>query len=256
MTDQDILDESSDTISVYIEENREWVENIFQLVFELKRKYGRSIRKKEIVRLLESEEDRSKVSDAYLYLQNKKENLLDSALYEDFIKMNDLRENDFLEQLLYPQERLKTFADKVRSLCVPITYFSGTTQTSYEEPLNALTEEIIELESIENIELFVKKYQNFFKKLTTNFIDKGEILNIENIIKDKLIGKKIKKVKINELLTSLEAEILSKMISEKKIHVILENDVLIFQTEIKDEESDGVSSSVLLSPKNSKVERD
>ncbi|TET78032.1 MAG: hypothetical protein E3J43_05150, partial [Candidatus Heimdallarchaeota archaeon] len=95
MTDQDILDESSDTISAYIEENREWVENIFQLVFELKRKYGRSIRKKEIVRLLESEEDRSKVSDAYLYLQNKKENLLDSALYEDFIKMNDLRENDF-----------------------------------------------------------------------------------------------------------------------------------------------------------------
>ena len=67
MTDQDILDDGTDIISTYIEENREWVENIFQLVFELKRKYGKSIRKKEIVRLNESEEDRSKVSDAYLY---------------------------------------------------------------------------------------------------------------------------------------------------------------------------------------------
>ncbi len=256
MTDQDILDESSDTISIYIEENREWVENIFQLVFELKRKYGRSIRKKEIVRLLESEEDRSKVSEAYLYLQNKKENLLDSALYEDFIKMNDLRENDFLEKLLYPQERLKTFVDKVRSLCVPITYFSGTTQTSYEEPIKNLTEKIIELESSENIELFMKKYKGFLKRLSSNFLDKGEILNIESTIKDKLIGKRIKRTQINTLLTSLEAEILSKMISEKKIHVILENDVLIFQTEIKDEESDVVSSSVLLSPKNFKEESD
>lgn len=256
MTDQDILDESSDTISAYIGENREWVENIFQLVFELKRKYGRSIRKKEIVRLLESEEDRSKVSDAYLYLQNKKENLLDSALYEDFIKMNDLRENDFLEQLLYPQERLKSFVEKVRSLCVPIVYLSGTTQTSYEEPINNLTEDIIELESIENIAIFMKKYQGFLKRLSNNFLDKGEIMNIESTVKDKLIGKRIKKTQINNLLTTIEAEILSKLISEKKIHVILENDVLIFRTEINDEESDVVSSSVLLSPKNPKVERD
>ena len=256
MTDQDILDESSDTISAYIGENREWVENIFQLVFELKRKYGKSIRKKEIVRLLESEEDRSKVSDAYLYLHNKKENLLDSALYEDFIEMNDLRENDFLEQLLYPQERLKSFVEKVRRLCVPIVYLSGTTQASYEEPINNLTEEIIELESVENIAIFMKKYQSFLRRLSNNFLDRGEILNIENTIKDKLIGKRIKRTQVNNLLTTIEAEILSKMISEKKIHVILENDVLIFQTEIKDEESDVVSSSVLLSPKNSKIERE
>ena len=251
MTDQDIIDESSDIISTYIEENKEWVETTFQLVFELKRKYGKSIRKKEIVKLIESEEDRSKVSDAYLYMQSKKESIMDSSLYEDFIKMNELRENDLLEQLLYPHERLKAFADKVRSLCIPITYFSGTTQTSYEEPLNDLTEEVIDLASIDEIENFLKKYKVFLEKLSIKSLDKGEILNIENTIKDKLVGKKINKNKINNLLTTLEAEILSKLISEKKIRVIMNNDELIFQNEFDDEETDVVSSSVLLSPKNS-----
>jgi hypothetical protein len=253
MTDQDILDDGSDVISTYIEENREWVENIFQLVFELKRKYGKSIRKKEIVRLNESEEDRSKVSDAYLYLQSKKESILDSALYEDFIKMNELRENDLLEQLLYPHERLKAFADKVRSLCIPITYFSGATQTSYEESLNNLTEEVIDFESLEEIEIFLKKYKDFVEELSINFLGKGDILNIENTIKTKLIGKRIKKDKINQLLTTLEAEVLSKLISEKKIQVILNDDELIFQDELE-KESEVVSSSVLLSPKNSTKE--
>ncbi len=253
MTDQDIIDDTSDIISTYIEENREWVENIFQLVFELKRKYGKSIRKKEIVQLIESEEDRSKVSDAYIYLQSKKESILDSALYEDFIKMNELRENDLLEQLLYPHERLKTFADKVKSLCIPITYFSGTTKTSYEEPLNNLTEEVINLESMEDIKNFLNKYQSFMEHLSINFLDKGDILNIENEIKEKLVGKKIKKNKMNELLTTLEAEVLSKLISEKKIQVILNDDELIFQNELE-EESEVISSSVLLSPKNTNEE--
>ena len=249
MTDQDIINGSSDLLSTYIEESKEWTENIFQLVFELKRKYGRSIRKKEVVRLSESEDDRSSVTDAYLYLQSKKESILDSALYEDFIKMNELREKDLLEQLLYPHERLKAFADKIRSLCVPITYFSGKTQTTYDEPLNSLKTEVIDFESIEEIEQFLLKYQDFLERLSIKFLDKGEILNIEKVLKNKLVGKKIKKDNINNLLTTLEAEVLSKLISEKKIQVIMNDDELIFQDEI-DENSEVVSSSVLLSPTN------
>ena len=99
MTDQDITNgdivkEDQVASRIAIEETIEWATTIFQTLFELEKKYSRSIKKKEVVHVREAEEDRSKVSDAYLYLKTQKENLIDSALYEDFIDMNELKKSD------------------------------------------------------------------------------------------------------------------------------------------------------------------
>ena len=255
MTDNDYIEnETEEPISGYLEQATEWSENMFYLLFELKKKYDKSLRNKEVVTVFESESDRGRVSDAYLYLQNEKENLVDAALYEGFIKMSELREKSLLDQILHPDQRLGKLADIVRKLSTPVTYFSRVNRFTSEEIISSLEEQIIDLTSDQEIEQFVKKYQQYVKRLVNNYLSKGDIMNIEERIKEKIIDKKINVNDIDSLLTSVEAEILSKMISERKIIAIQEDDYLVFRLKNDTQPINGVSSSVLLSPKKQNTE--
>ena len=73
--------------------------------------------------------------------------------------------------------------------------------------------------------------------------------NYEKDIFEKLQDKKFKKKELEALLSIVETEILSKMISEKKIRVVQQGEFLIFSKNGDYEELEGISSSVLLSPK-------
>ncbi len=254
MTDNDFIDSDVETNTGYLEQASEWSENIFHLLFELKKKYDKSLKNKVVVTVNESESDRVRVSDAFLYLQSEKESLIDAALYKDFVGMSELREKSFLDQMLYPNKRIEKFAEIVKKLSTPITYFSRVNQFNSEELLPNLEPQIIEIESNQELEEFIKKYQKYFLKLQNNFLSKGDIMSIEERIKEKIINKKLSKNEINNILTTLEAEILSKMISEKKVFAIQEDDLLIFTLNEDDKEVIGVSSSLLLSPKIHKNE--
>jgi len=80
MTDHDIANDGRPSGETRVEEISNWTEIVFQTLFELQKKYSKSLKVKKIVTVQESEDDREKVSDAYLYLKNLKENLIDSAL--------------------------------------------------------------------------------------------------------------------------------------------------------------------------------
>lgn len=254
MTDNDFVETNVESNTGYVEQASEWSENMFHLLFELKKKYDKSLKSKKVVTVVESESDRGSVSDAFLYLQNEKESLVDAALYEGFIRMSDLREKTLIDQMLHPDERIGKLASLVKKLSTPITYFTRSNRFATEEIVTSLDEDIIEIASEEEIEKFIEKYKQFVTKLANNFMSARDIMNIEERIKEKIIGKRIKRNEINLVLTTVEAEILSKMISEKKVIAIQDNDHLTFTLKNDDSPIQGVSSSVLLSPKKHKSE--
>ena len=94
----------------------------------------------------------------------------------------------------------------------------------------------------------MQHYQDYFIPLKSVLLTRSEVMNIEDRIYNKLIDKKIKKNELNVILTSVEAEILSKMVSEKKIFVTISDDELSFSSDENDD-SETISSSVLISPK-------
>ncbi len=260
MTDQDvtnggIVKEDQIVSKMNVEETIEWATAIFQTLFELEKKYSKSIKKKEVVDVREAEEDRSKVSDAYLYLKTQKENLLDSALYEDFIDMNELREISYLEQILLPEQRLADFARTIAKLSQAVFYTASQNRIRITNVAAIISKEVIDLESKEALQQFIMKYQDFVTPLKNIRLSKGDIMNLESGIISKLAKERIKKDELEDILTTAEAEVLSKMISEKKIQVIQvgENE-LIFAEIDKDNGETGISSSVLLSPKMKKAQ--
>jgi hypothetical protein len=248
MTDHDISEEEYSIATEMIDETIHWSEAVFHTLFELQKKYSRFIKHKEVVGVKESEGDRERVSDAYLYLKNQKENLVDSALYKDFIDMSELREISYLENLLHPEKRLDDFALTVAKLCQSIVFTKGDTRIDSKDLISLLNNESKDIEFNENIEQFMQHYQDYFIPLRTKLLTRSEVMNIEDRIYNKLIDKKIKKNELNLILTSVEAEILSKMVSEKKIFVTMRDDELFFSSD-ENNESETISSSVLISPK-------
>ena len=231
------------------EQGAEWSSLIFQTIFELEKKYKRFLRRKEVVLLKQTEQDRIKVSEAYLYLQEIKKVLVDAALYEDFIDMNDLRELSHLEELLHPKNRVESFTNFVIKLCKPIVFTAERkTMAINIDFIEGVDDSFLALKK-EELSLFLQKYEPFISLLDSKFLGKGEIMNIEKIILDKLVNNRIKKKELEKILSPLDAEILSKLVSEKKIFVRQhENGVLEFYDEDPKSDRESASSSILLSP--------
>ncbi|MCG3216098.1 MAG: hypothetical protein KAS63_05255 [Candidatus Heimdallarchaeota archaeon] len=254
VTEEEVLNEDHVSSKIAVEESMEWSELIFQTLFELEKKYSRSIKKKEVVNVKEAEDDRSKVSNAYLYLKNQKENLIDSALYEEFIDMSELREISYLEQILYPEKRLEDFARNIAKMCRAVFYTASKNKINIKNVSEIFTKDIIDLQSEEQLVKFIMKYQSFITPLKNIHLSKGDIMKIESEIISKLRNKKIKKDDLESILSTAEAEFLSKMISEKRIQVIQEGDELVFTLLDEEKLEEGISSSVLLSPKKKEQE--
>ncbi|NPD88559.1 MAG: hypothetical protein HGN29_07535 [Asgard group archaeon] len=248
MTDHDLVNDGKISEGSKVDEISNWAEVVFQTLFELEKKYSRSLKVKTIVGVQESEDDRVRVSDAYLYLKNLKENLIDSALYSDFIDMSELREKSYLEQLLYPEKRLEQFAFLVSKLSQAVFAIEGENSIPVSDIGTFLETDEILLESESELESFISKNKEYVIPLKNIIFSKSDYMSIERDIYDKFVGKKFNREALNVMLSSIEAELLSKMISEKKIQVILEGDKLLFEELTDENQIEGVSSSVLLSP--------
>lgn len=230
----------------------EWANLVFLTLFELQKKYSRSIKKKQSIHLDEAEKDRNKVSDAYLYIDEHKSFSLDSSLYKDFIEMIDLREDELLSNLLTREKRIEQFSQFVAEKCQPIVYCTH----DYFFPFNQVNiekvkEELMDLTPQHSSEDHVNIYKEYdFSKLETeDHIGDEVFMTIETKLMDKLVGKKIPKSVLNELLTTIEAELLSKLVSEKKLIVINLGEMLLFKKGTSRRPKGSVVSSLLLSPK-------
>lgn len=249
MTDQGSTDETDSSETTIIEETSDWSEIIFQTLFELEKKYSKSLRKKEVVGVIESENDRKRVSNAYIYLNSQRESLVDSALYEGFIDMSELRESSYLEQMFLLEQRLNNFGLFVAKSCQSIFFTMGKPTIDYSGVDLEDKAELIASEDTDEIKLFIRKNQDVLRVFESIILSYGDVLNYEKDLFEKLLDKKFKKKDLEDLLSVVETEILSKMISEKKIRVVQQGDYLIFSKNGDYEELEGISSSVLLSPK-------
>ncbi len=248
MTDHDIANDGKTSGDSRVDDFSNWAEAIFHTLFELEKKYSRSLKVKKVVGVQESEDDRIRVSDAYLYLKNLKENLIDSALYSDFIDMSELREKSYLEQLLYPEKRLEKFAFLVSKLSQAVFIVEGENSIPTADIGTYLEKVEIQLESESELESFISKNKEYIIPLKNIIFSKSDYMSIERDVYDKFVGKKFNRDVLNLMLSSIEAELLSKMISEKKIQVIHEGDKLLFEELTDENQIKGISSSVLLSP--------
>jgi len=248
MTDHDLANDGKISGDSRVDEISNWAEVIFQTLFELQKKYSRSLKVKKIVGVQETEDDRVRVSDAYLYLKNLKENLIDSALYSDFIDMSELREKSYLEQLLYPEKRLEKFAFLVSKLSQAVFIVEGENSIPTADIGTYLEIDEIQLESESDLENFISKNKEYVIPLKNIIFSKSDYMSIERDVYDKFVGKKFNREVLNLMLSSIEAELLSKMISEKKIQVIHEGDKLLFEELTDEDQIKGISTSVLLSP--------
>ena len=248
MTDHDLANEGKTSKDPRVDEISNWGDAVFQTLFELEKKYSRFLKVKKIVGVQESEDDRVRISDAYLYLKNLKENLIDSALYSDFIDMSELREKSYLEQLLYPEKRLEKFAFLVSKLSQAVFTVEGENSLPINEVEDIFEKEEILLESEKDLENFIAKNSEHFVSLKNRIFRKSDIMSIENDVYKKLVGKKFNREELNVMLSSIEAELLSKLISEKKIQVIHEGNKLVFVELTDEDQITGTSTSVLLSP--------
>ena len=256
MTDHDIANDGKTSGDSRVDDFSNWAEAIFHTLFELEKKYSRSLKVKKVVGVQESEDDRIRVSDAYLYLKNLKENLIDSALYSDFIDMSELREKSYLEQLLYPEKRLEKFAFLVSKLSQAVFIVEGENSIPTADIGTYLEKVEIQLESESELESFISKNKEYIIPLKNIIFSKSDYMSIERDVYDKFVGKKFNRDVLNLMLSSIEAELLSKMISEKKIQVIHEGDKLLFEELTDENQIKGISSSVLLSPVKRQKEGD
>ncbi|MHA1667619.1 MAG: hypothetical protein ACTSUR_03080, partial [Candidatus Heimdallarchaeaceae archaeon] len=108
------------------------------------------------------------------------------------------------------------------------------------------TDEIIENTSKKNTKQFIEKNKNQVAYLKSILLSKVDELTIERDLLNKLKNLKIKKEELDSLLTSYEAELLSKLISEGKISIIQSKNYLIIKDPEENEQS--MSSSLLISP--------
>jgi predicted protein tyrosine phosphatase len=249
MTDQESTGEEKGSETTIVEETGDWSEIIFQTLFELEKKYSKSLRKKEVVGVYESENDRKRVSDAYIYLNSQRESLVDSALYEGFINMSELRESSYLEQMFLLEQRLNDFGQFVAKSCQSVFFTMGKPTIEYSSIDFEAKTELIATDDKAEIKLFIRKNQDRLRVFESTFLSYGDILNYEKDLFEKLLNKRFKKKELEDLLSVIETEILSKLISEKKIRMVQKGEYLVFSKNGDYEEIEGISSSVLLSPK-------
>ncbi len=249
MTDQESTGEEKGSETTIVEETGDWSEIIFQTLFELEKKYSKSLRKKEVVGVYESENDRKRVSDAYIYLNSQRESLVDSALYEGFINMSELRESSYLEQMFLLEQRLNDFGQFVAKSCQSVFFTMGKPTIEYSSIDFEAKTELIATDDKAEIKLFIRKNQDRLRVFERTFLSYGDILNYEKDLFEKLLNKRFKKKELEDLLSVIETEILSKLISEKKIRMVQKGEYLVFSKNGDYEEIEGISSSVLLSPK-------
>ncbi|GAH71649.1 unnamed protein product, partial [marine sediment metagenome] len=179
----------------------------------------------------------------------QRESLVDSALYEGFINMSELRESSYLEKMFLLEQRLSNFGLFVAKSCQSIFFTMGKPTIEYSSVDFETKTELIVSEDRDEIKLFIRKNQDVLRVFESTFLSYGDILNYEKDLFEKLLNKKFKKKELEDLLSIVETEILSKMISEKKIRVVQQGEYLAFSKNGDYEELKGISSSVLLSPK-------
>ena len=230
----------------YLDKLSDWHDIIVQTIFELEKKYRHSLKEKLVISVEESEKDRTKVADAHLYLHEIAGHNLDAKLYIDFVDMLELREKIATDGEFSDDQLWSDFAKITRKFCRPIV--SVVPRRSLSNFFHVLEEkeELVLTEKKEEILTFVERNVHLYSNLRSRVILPREMKLMEEKLLEKLIGKTFTKEELEKVLSPYEAEILSKLVSERKLVLINEGGLIHIKKSTRGKK---FSSAVLLIPK-------
>lgn len=234
-----------------------WEDLVFQTIFDLEKKYTRLLKQRAPLSTKESEADRSKVSDAYKYLTEINWHIIDASLYSDFVAMHTLRTQLTVDKDVTKMERFADFARFVQRSCRPIVFTLASigTKSIVELLSDHEGEKKIELEN-EEVSQFKEKYKRMHKLLKTKFMSIGEKMEQEKALIERLKNQTLSKQELEKSLTAFEAELLSKLISEKKLIAEVQGEFLTFKVKRKSKKSkEALPASLLLNPTKKQKKR-
>ena len=222
----------------------------------MEKKYSRYLKKQQIVPTSEAEADRAKVSNAFQYLTEISWHVIDASLYRDFIEMHNLREKFLVDKDVMLNDRYLSFSRFVQSNCCPIVFIvSHALLNSFQNSIVKVHHEEIITTEDEKIAQFRKRFEAFHNMLDTRFMTVGERMKYEKKLYEKLKNKTFNKKELEKTLSTFEAELLSKLISEKKLIAEVKGDLITFKTKVESSKN-VLPAALLLNPKKDEKKKE
>jgi hypothetical protein len=204
-----------------------------KVLWNVAKKYKSLLSSGRVPQIIESEEDRETVSEAYIELETKRHRQLDARVYQSLAKMQRTRDTKIALEGTTEKDRLRMIAWEVKTRIQPVTFISGESTFELDifrmhnnDTVRIMEEEaedlVVEDTIIEGKGIEIRENLNL-RKLTK---EEKEELKIE-VIK-RFAGKIYTKKQLEKQLDSLFADLISLLVRERRILL-----VKIDQTKIK-----------------------
>ena len=167
--------------------------------------------------------------------------------------MHNLREKFLVDKDVMLNDRYLSFSRFVQSNCCPIVFIvSHALLNSFQNSIVKVHHEEIITTEDEKIAQFRKRFEAFHNMLDTRFMTVGERMKYEKKLYEKLKNKTFNKKELEKTLSTFEAELLSKLISEKKLIAEVKGDLITFKTKVESSKN-VLPAALLLNPKKDEI---
>ncbi|MHA1212562.1 MAG: hypothetical protein ACTSSH_08880 [Candidatus Heimdallarchaeota archaeon] len=229
---------------------------IEKLLWDVAKKYKTLADKDDVPQISESEDDRKTVAEAYQILTTKRHRQLDARVYNSLTTMQKTRDNKIALEGTTERDRLRMIAWEVKIRTQAVMFVSGDSTIEMDifrmhdansvRVLDGDDQELSVEDSIIDDKGVAILETLPIRKLTK---DQKEKLKIEFV--KKYSGKKFRKKELDSKLDSVNADLLSLLVREKRIVVVKidSNTVEIIPYSEQYDEDKFTSQSIVLEPK-------
>jgi hypothetical protein len=197
-------------------------QSVEKTLWSVAKKYKSLLTNGDVPQIEESEADRESVSEAYRELESKRHRQLDARVYQSLAKMQRTRDTKIALEGSTEKDRLRMIAWEVKIRIQPITFISG--DSTFEMDIFRLhNNDNIRILDEESAELVVE--DSIIDGKGVEIRDNLSLRNLTNEEKEALklkvlkrfAGKIFSKEQLEKQLDSLNADLISLMVRERRI---------------------------------------
>lgn len=197
-------------------------QSVEKTLWSVAKKYKSLLTSGEVPQIEESEIDRETVSDAYRELETKRHRQLDARVYQSLTKMQRTRDTTIALEGTTEKDRLRMIAWEVKIRLQPVTFISG--DSTFEMDIFRLhNNDNIRILDEESAELVVEdtiiegKGIEIRENLTLRNLTIEEKEELKKVVLKRFSGKIYSKDQLEKQLDSLNADLISLMVRERRI---------------------------------------
>ena len=189
--------------------------------------YRKNLQTKPIILIpaSESEKDRNELAKLYPQIKYMPTKMLDARMYNLLLLMQRKRDLRFFQDHSTPQNRVQRLARFMVRLSTPIIFLNHNHAVVLAFPEKNSSRQVITDEIIE------RKDFNEYSETQDAFLSQEEFLAYRNNLKRKLFSKvEWKRIELNELLSHLECDLLSQILStgDELMMLVSQNGAITF----------------------------